>query len=52
MGPMMAFYNPDLLQKMGVPEKYVPLCDVLIGYAGGEEFSLKRVKKENVNYCR
>jgi FMN reductase [NAD(P)H] len=52
MLPMMAFSNPDLLQKIGVPDKYIPLCGVLIGYAGGEGFTMERVKKENINYCR
>ena len=33
MGPMMAFANPELAGRLGLPEGYVPLVGVLVGYA-------------------
>ena len=32
-GPMMAFANPELAGRLGLPEGYVPLVGVLVGYA-------------------
>lgn len=52
MGAMMAFSNSNLLKKVGIPENYVPLCGVLIGYSGGVGFANEREKKDNVNYCK
>lgn len=52
MGPIMAFSNSDIFKKAGIPENYVPLCGVSVGYSGGVGFAQEREKKNNVNYCK
>jgi nitroreductase len=52
MSPTMAFSNPDLFKKSGIPEDYVPLCCVLLGYANVENIGHKTENKNNVNYCK
>jgi len=52
MAPMMAFSNPDMLKSAGIPDSFVPLCGVLVGYSEDSEPHTPRAEKENVNYCR
>ncbi|PJI06877.1 MULTISPECIES: nitroreductase family protein [Clostridium] len=52
MGPIMAFSSPDLLKKIDMPENYVPLCGVLLGYSSDDSFAHEREEKNNVTYCR
>lgn len=52
LSAVMAFSNPDLLAKVCIPEGYVPICGVLIGYADDNAPAHERSKKENVNYIR
>lgn len=52
MSPTMAFSNPDIFKKSGIPEGYVPLCCALFGYANTENIGHKNEDKNNFNYCK
>lgn len=42
--------NPDLCKKLSLPEGFIPICGVLIGYANGEGFPAERPELDNINY--
>jgi len=44
--------EPSLAAKIGVPGGYKPMCCVLAGYAGTDEFENPRQAMDSVNYCR
>lgn len=54
MAPLLALSDHDLFQRMNIPQGYVPLCGVLVGYAdvANTAFTHERPKKENVTYLR
>lgn len=52
MGPMIAFANPELAKKVEIPEGYVPLVGVLVGYPlEGLESNTRNVSN-NVTYFK
>jgi len=44
--------SPELGPKMGIPEKFEPVCGVLAGYSNGDAFATPKSSVNNVNYCR
>lgn len=51
MGPMIAFSDPALKAKLGLPEGYEPLIGVAIGYAAGEHPAAPERKDGNITWC-
>ena len=50
MGPMLAFDNPDLAEKLSLPADMVPLVGVLVGYPAEPLAANARKTPENVTY--
>lgn len=44
--------NPELGKKIGIPEGFIPICGVLIGYASGNAFESPRSIANTINYCK
>lgn len=51
MGPMIAFSNPALRGRLGLPEGYEPLIGVALGYAAGEHPAAPDRKNDNITWC-
>jgi len=51
MGPMIAFSDPALRAKLGLPEGYEPLIGVALGYAAGEHPTAPDRKNDNITWC-
>lgn len=43
---------PELGKQIGIPEGFVPICGVIVGYANGNAFASPKSQTNNVNYCR
>lgn len=43
--------NPELGEKIGIPEGFKPICGVLIGYASGNAFESPK-PTNTINYCK
>lgn len=52
MGPMIAFADPELSKKAGIPEGYTPLVGVLAGYPLEGLEKNKRNTSNNVTYLK
>ena len=50
MGPMLAFDNPELAEKLSLPADMVPLVGVLVGYPAEPLEAKARKTPENVTY--
>lgn len=44
--------NSGHLQKLNLPQAFVPQCCVLLGYSGGDAFRTERPVAGNINYVR
>ena len=51
MGPMIAFSDPALRARLGLPEGYEPLIGVALGYAAGEHPTAPDRKNDNITWC-
>lgn len=51
MAPMMAFTDENVFLKAGIPEDYIPLVGVCIGYSSQTASLKERPAKDNVNFC-
>ena len=51
MGPMIAFSDPALRARLGLPEGYEPLIGVALGYAAGERPAPPDRKSDNITWC-
>ena len=51
MGPMIAFADPALRGRLGLPEGYEPLIGVALGYAAGERPAPPDRKSDNITWC-
>lgn len=52
MGPMISFANPELVKKIKIPEAYIPLVGVLVGYPVEALTSNTRRNPKNVTYFK
>lgn len=53
VAPLMAIgAAPELGKQIGIPEGFVPICGVIVGYANGNAFGTPKSQTNNVNYCR
>lgn len=52
MGPMISFANPELAKKIKIPDGYVPLVGVLVGYPLENLTDNTREKLNNVTYLK
>ena len=52
MGPMISFVNANLMEKSRIPEGYVPLVGVLIGYPVEDLTKNQRKDPQNVTYLK
>ena len=50
MGPMIAFSDPALRARLGLPEGYEPLIGVALGYAAGEHPTAPDRKNDNITW--
>ena len=50
MGPMLAFDNPELAEKLSLPADMAPLVGVLVGYPAEPLAANARKTPENVTY--
>ena len=52
MGPMIAFANPEVRARLGLPEGYEPLIGVALGYAAGERPAAPERERDNITWCQ
>lgn len=52
MAPIMAFKNTEILVKLKIPEGYIPLVGIVIGYTDEKLEHTLREEKNNVNYIK
>ncbi|HIY00500.1 MAG TPA: nitroreductase family protein [Candidatus Blautia faecipullorum] len=52
MGPTIAFSDPSLTKKIELPQGYIPLAGVLIGYPAESLTENKRKLTKNITYIR
>jgi len=50
MAPVMAFSSPEVLSQINVPDNYIPLCMVLIGYTNEKTLTERTHETKNINY--
>ena len=51
--PTMALgAEPELAGKIGVPKGLTPMCALLVGYSGKDQFASPKQAANNVNYCQ
>lgn len=52
MGPMIAFSDPAMGARLELPEGYVPLIGVALGYAAGERPAAPAREGNNITWCK
>lgn len=44
--------NGELIEKIGIPFGFSPICGVLVGYSSGDTLSTSKSIVENINFCK
>lgn len=49
VSPILALSKDEFVEKLNLPEGYVPVAAILMGYANGEGFPTEKQEVDNIN---